>query len=336
MSEQDQREEEVNFAVILASADPGDQQERVLDLFSEKFRIQQDQVQKILDRTPIVLFKGLKRNEVSAIKPTLKDLSEDGLSFRVTSAETDALPEVIWPEDWSYSPSYDGELIRELHFDFHGNALVCPECGETLMLKRTGKHLPKTKKTPQVIPKPVEKKKKKQGDEQEKQEEEETKGTETDEDQQFEEDFEEDIDEEEDITFEEEESEMDFEEDTSIDDIELDEDLDEDLDDEEIGDVPSLEMDEGGVDSRDSELVELVEQEGECNVFLQSISNAEVDEQDIKSLLMEVRNCPEDEAKDLMDRPVIPVVKDVDEESAEELLDRFEELGATGNITRSN
>lgn len=319
------QEEDVSFAIILAEAEAGDQEEQVRSTFSEAFRIEEDQVQKILDRTPIVFLKDMQRDEVSSIKPKLKELSENGLTFRITSAGTGSLPEVIWPEEWSYKPSYEGELIRKLHFDFHGNALVCPECGETLMLKRTGKQLPKTKHTPEVIQKPVEKRKKTKGKEDKQQKrtekEEETEEPEVEKPPP------------EPTPTENQETEPDSG-------LELEEDEPEE-EEEDFEDIPPLELEEDeeeeeAVDqSRDPEIVELTEDEGDCNLFLQPVSDDE-NLNDVISLLAEIRNCSEDEAEDLTNRPIIPVIKGVTEESAEELLSRFKDLGAGGNITRKN
>lgn len=75
------------------------------------------------------------------------------------------------------------------------------------------------------------------------------------------------------------------------------------------------------------------EAEEEYNVFLSKIATKDKRAAAVK-LLMQIRKISEDEAKELTSRMIIPVLKGVSKQKAEETLQKFKALGITGRITK--
>jgi ribosomal protein L7/L12 len=68
------------------------------------------------------------------------------------------------------------------------------------------------------------------------------------------------------------------------------------------------------------------------NVFLSQITGEEKRAEAVK-LISEIRKCPIDEARELVTRSMIPLLKDVPKSEAEVVLHRFRSIKVAGRMT---
>ncbi len=135
--------EEVKFSIVINEVKASeDELEDLAGQFAEAFHLEKERGKQILNLAPITFLDDLERGEVSDIKETLLDLSEDGLSFRITPANLEDIPEVIWADKPTFKNLDDGELISGIHLDLKGNGLVCPNCEELFQVRSVEQSVP--------------------------------------------------------------------------------------------------------------------------------------------------------------------------------------------------
>jgi ribosomal protein L7/L12 len=308
------------FSIIIKTI-PSDSDERsnFLDAFSDKFHLNQELCQDILASVPVAIFSELSRGQVSDVKPSLTSLSERfDTQFFITSSSVSTLPALSWPEHPDFDAPESDRIFSDVELTRRNDSVVCPECDHILVLDQSEERTTAEK----LVNLPV-------SDTSDKQEQE-PKGETLDDD------LEQEINEELDSELEED----------------IEEELEELLDDEGFSDAESSTTEEesesetpaqGASDKeRDTAETQTPSTEasstdhssessnGSANVFLSGVPDASMDE--ILELLTEVRDCPVSEAEKLMDRPITPIKNGVTEEEAEQLEERFNEIGVTVNI----
>ncbi|MBI4614531.1 MAG: hypothetical protein HY720_13045 [Planctomycetes bacterium] len=76
-----------------------------------------------------------------------------------------------------------------------------------------------------------------------------------------------------------------------------------------------------------------LDKEGQYSVFLQKITSSQ-QKQAVVPILCELRGIDEDEAEELADRMIVPVVKGVSKEYADEILGQFKKIGVNGRAPK--
>jgi ribosomal protein L7/L12 len=125
------------FTLIIVGIEH-DKQEALAKDFAQTFSINPEIAQQILSCAPIVFVDDLTKQELRAITPKLVDLSSKGIEFRVTVGKVENLPKLNWPVRPQFTltpiPRTSG-----LSFDMVNTTFICPNCGEAYLFKRIGK-----------------------------------------------------------------------------------------------------------------------------------------------------------------------------------------------------
>jgi hypothetical protein len=107
------------------------------EAFANEFGLDAGLAGQILDSCPIVFLADAVKAEVKGLKPRLAELSNTGITFRVTTRDIESLPKVNWPIRPQFAVGGNTDTTG-VGFDWSNNAFVCPCCGETFLFKRVG------------------------------------------------------------------------------------------------------------------------------------------------------------------------------------------------------
>lgn len=106
--------------------------------FSEAFHIAEERARELLDLSPVALFSGLSRGQVSDVKPPLKSLSEEfEVQFLITSSSVSSMPKLSWSE-YPDLERADEDTVFEVEIEEQDESLVCPKCEHVLVLDQSG------------------------------------------------------------------------------------------------------------------------------------------------------------------------------------------------------
>lgn len=371
MGKADTHKMEAHFSVVLVSI-PQEGLGETVGAFAEAFHIEAGAAKQVLSTAPIILFRDLAKPEVRAIKPKLLELSRRGAEFRVTPRPAESLPSVAWPTKPGFAQSGGGELLPSVKLEWSQHAFVCPTCGEAFVIRSIGKpaltkHVEAKAPTPTPEPKPAappKEEKKAAPPPPQKPPDKKTAAKKVEVVEEIEEieeisEISEPIEEVEEI---EEVTEIsdpleEVEEIEEVSEAETIEEIEEIAD--VSGDIEMIDLDESPKKSApvakkppakeekkappkapppkavDKKPAKKDDDDGEISysVFLSRIPTPDKQVQAAK-ILAEVRGVPMSEAKDLAARMVIPVIKDVSKEEAEQCLERFKKMKIAGRITK--
>ena len=124
------------FNLIITSVDSGRAGEAGKK-FAQTFSLDPQIATQIIKSAPILFATELTKKEVKAITPSLRDLSKEGIEFRVTARLAKKIPKVNWPVRPQFTAG--GSVSSNgLAFEWDNNAFVCPGCGETFLFRRLG------------------------------------------------------------------------------------------------------------------------------------------------------------------------------------------------------
>src|SRR5436190_12275773 len=110
------------FSLIVSSVDSASLAEASRQ-FSKAFCLDEQIAGQICKSAPIIFAQKLTKAEVKAITPTLGQLSNAGIDFRVTARVQGKLPKVNWPVRPQFTVGGSG---AGLAFEWDNNAFVCP------------------------------------------------------------------------------------------------------------------------------------------------------------------------------------------------------------------
>ncbi len=356
-------QQKLTFSIIVSEAPMAeDSLAEAVEPFSEIFHLEQGLSERILRSTPVIFLEGLTRGQVSSIKPLLTSVSEQApISFRVSSADVPPLPRLEWSEKPDYDHVEDGDVLTEVRLTYNGNTISCPSCDEELLLNPPVRDLPVADSTGHAELQnrsPDERSDAGSHHEKEAGEAAEELSSRPDShgpDQEQEMDVDE-LEETQEMSTPGEQMQKSTQEPEGTEDVEM-EDVPDLFDEEEADDTfDEIEQDEDDFMSElDDELSDLddmdFEQEGaegegaepstapeadaavdkRYNVFISGSSEAK--EEQILSLLTEIRGCSSSEARDLMSRPITPVANDVPQARVQEIQKRFDKIGVQVSIT---
>ncbi len=108
--------------------------------FAREFNMVLTVAAQILNSPPIVFLTDLTKSDLDAIRVKLIKLSHPslGIEFLVTTKLSATIPRVMWPNPPHFLKSATGEVIRYVDFQWRGNAFACPNCAETFVFRRMG------------------------------------------------------------------------------------------------------------------------------------------------------------------------------------------------------
>ncbi len=124
------------FTLIITEIDGG-QLEAAAQEFARVFSLDGPLAVQICRSAPIIFAQKLTKAEVKAITPKLAGLSSKGMEFRVTARVAGKIPKVNWPVRPQFTAGGSGGAVG-LAFEWDNNAVVCPSCGETFLFRRLG------------------------------------------------------------------------------------------------------------------------------------------------------------------------------------------------------
>lgn len=126
-----------DFTLIITGADPATLADAA-KAFAGAFSLDPDVANAVLKKTPVIFAQKLTKHEVKAVTPKLTELSQKGLEFRLTARPAGKLPKLNWPVRPRFTAAGSGAVVG-LAFDWEDTAFVCPSCGEAYQFKRVGK-----------------------------------------------------------------------------------------------------------------------------------------------------------------------------------------------------
>ncbi|MFH1226542.1 MAG: hypothetical protein V1701_01400 [Planctomycetota bacterium] len=102
------------------------------------FGMNEEAAEQVLGGTPIAFITNINKDVTKMLKPKLIELSKKGIEFMVSSKLPPTIARVIWPSRFNFQELPNGQIVQYADFQWRGNAFVCPNCGETFVFKRIG------------------------------------------------------------------------------------------------------------------------------------------------------------------------------------------------------
>lgn len=128
---------QLSFNLIVETTDRN-REEEAAGALAQALGLDPEVARAIVRGAPIVLVRGLTKQEVRALTPALQRVSQSGVEFRITARSTGTLPAVNWPVRPQFTAFGSGGP-HAVAFQWNGSAFVCPSCGETFLFQRLGK-----------------------------------------------------------------------------------------------------------------------------------------------------------------------------------------------------
>ncbi|MDQ7779634.1 MAG: hypothetical protein RDV41_07980 [Planctomycetota bacterium] len=107
--------------------------------FARYFRFEQEVAEQILKSCPVVFLRRMSKGDIRSIRSSLIELSKLGIEFTVSPHLPKDIPHVLWPFQPSFASTPEGEVVKCINFQWAGNAIVCPGCGETFVFRPIGR-----------------------------------------------------------------------------------------------------------------------------------------------------------------------------------------------------
>lgn len=289
------------YNIVITAVDKAQIQDAV-ERMSKVFNLAPEVAGQILNGLPVAFLTNLARNEIKVLKPKLVELSGKGIEFTITPSLSPTLPRVVWATPPHYKEGPAGAVIQYVDFQWRGNAFVCPNCGETFVFQRVGNPFNTYQKFVKEHPAQV-------------------------------------------VTLKPAEqpvSSHPAEENGAVMELTPIEQPTEWVEENAAEPVDVLQPEPAESESAEEpqEIVEAPEvieeipvEEATCSVFLSGLSSNEKREVAAK-IIAEVKNIPQAKARELTQRVLVPVLKDVTESEAQMCLEKFKEAGITGRITK--
>jgi ribosomal protein L7/L12 len=317
------------FNLIITEVESA-RQEEAAGAFAQAFSLDETLAGQILKSAPIIFAGRLTKSEVKALTPKLTELSELGIEFRITARVAAKMPKVNWPVRPQFTAGGSGGP-NGLAFEWDNNAFVCPGCGETFLFRRLGQlklaeptdaappspprtAMSATRMPPRPAPEP------------------EVVGYAEEEAQ--------------DVSLQDADPEVSGVEGEplpgdgetpldlpgSVEEIPIDTPAEPVAGDEPEPETEAAVLPGGSAESGEEGAEE--EANGELyNVFLSKIADRAKQDQ-VATLIAQLKGCPMSEAKELTGRLVIPIAKNVAREEAEQILEQFKKLKVVGRMTK--
>ncbi len=121
--------------------------EEIAAEFARYFKFEQEVAEQILRSCPVVFLRRMSKGDIKAIKPSLLELSKLGVEFTISPRLPKNIPSIIWPFQPAFAATAEGEVVKAINFQWAGNAVVCPGCGETFVFRPIGKPSLKVEET---------------------------------------------------------------------------------------------------------------------------------------------------------------------------------------------
>ncbi|MFA5794371.1 MAG: hypothetical protein WC980_04810 [Candidatus Brocadiia bacterium] len=102
------------------------------------FGMNEEAAEQVLISAPVAFVTNINKDAVRMLKPELIKLSQKGIEFIVSTKLPPTMARVIWPSKFNFQELPNGKIAQYVDFQWRGNAFVCPNCGETFVFKRVG------------------------------------------------------------------------------------------------------------------------------------------------------------------------------------------------------
>jgi len=130
MSDQDR-----TYSVIVEAVPSDDERtSRAAREMSDFMPLSEERIRTIFRRAPIQIF-ALSEASTLKLRPVLRELSDHGLTFRVTSAPGDDLAVVTWARKPVVEETSHGRVRVALQFNSDDVRLTCSGCGGAVRVK---------------------------------------------------------------------------------------------------------------------------------------------------------------------------------------------------------